>query len=271
VRDEHCKNEDKKKVLEYGIKSKQAELANLKDNLDIVITDMEKINSDMVELDKTVGDATEQRKKENAAYTEMLSDTSQAIEILEVAKNRLEEFYPASFVQRRTQNTQEAPSFLQEDESDDSAEDEDSDEYDLLGHKKRPQSGGRVVIDLITKIQQDLKDEFQTAKTEEESAQKDYEELLVDAKKRREVAARSLTEKEGVKAGIQEDMKRKKDRITGLQNELAETIDVLADLHKECDWILANFLERIRLRAAEVEGLQKCKAVLAGTPSTFTR
>jgi len=45
---------------------------------------------------------------------------------------------------------------------------------------------------------------------------------------------------------------------------LEETIDVIADLHKECDWLLENFKERKKLRAAEVEALRKTKATLAG-------
>merc|ERR1719387_2458156 len=83
-------------------------------------------------------------------------------------------------------------------------------------------------------------------------------------KKKREVSARAMTEKEGAKATLQEEMKKKKDRITGLSNELSETVDVIKDLHEECDWMLENFKERKKLRAAEVESLRRAKATLAG-------
>jgi len=269
-----AKNTDKKAVLENGIKSKTAEVANLKDNLAIVNKDMLKLNTDMIELDKTVKEATAQRKKENAAFTEMLSDTNQAVGILEVAKSRLKEFYPAELIQLPPKsNGEEAPSFLQEDESDASGEEQErssSDEYNFMDkssahQKKKPQGGaGKVVITMINTIQQDLKAEFQTAKAEEDEAQEEYETLLAEAKKKREVTARAVTQKEGVKAALQEEIKKKKDRIDGLSNELEETIDVIADLHKECDWLLENFKERKKLRAAEVEALRKTKATLAG-------
>merc|ERR1711865_1029159 len=54
--------------------------------------------------------------------------------------------------------------------------------------------------------------------------------------------------KEGVKAGLQEEIKKNKDRITGLSTELKETIDVIEDLHDECDFLLKNFQERVKLR-----------------------
>merc|ERR1719198_1604963 len=112
---------------------------------------------------------------------------------------------------------------------------------------------------MIDTIQKDLKAEFQTAKKDEDDAQADYEDLLADAKKKREVSARAMTEKEGAKATLQEELKKKKDRIAGLSNELSETVDVIKDLHKECDWLLQNFEERKKLRAAEVEALNRAK------------
>jgi len=266
------RNADKKAQLENGIKSKTAEVANIKDNLGIVIKDMAKIVADMSELDKTVKEATSQRKQENAAFTQMLSETNQAVGILEVAKTRLKEFYGGSFFQQS-----QAPSFLQEgaSESENSGEEASSgsaDEYGFMSgasgtsskHKKKPQGqGAKAVLKMVATIQQDLTKEFQTAKKEETEAQADYESLLADAKKKREVTARAMTEKEGTKAALQEEKKKKKDRIEGLSTELKETIDVIADLHKDCDWLLQNFQERVKLRAAEVEALRKAKSTLA--------
>merc|ERR1719331_1435173 len=95
-----ARNDDTKATLENNIKSKTAEVANMKDNLGIVVKDMAKIKSDMAELDATVKEATLQRQQENAAFTQMLSETNQAVGILEVAKTRLKEFYGGAFIQR---------------------------------------------------------------------------------------------------------------------------------------------------------------------------
>jgi len=282
------RNGDKKAQLDNSIKSKGAEVANLKDNLAIVVKDMAQIRADMTELDKTVKEATSQRQQENAAFTQMLSETNQAVGILEVAKSRLKEFYglqmskSASFAQHQQKNSEEkveeeAFSFIQEGESDGESSEEgtsssSADEHSFMSnaaaatssqHKKKPQ-GAKAVLTMVATIQQDLTNEFQTAKKEEAEAQADYEGLLADAKKKREVTARAMTEKEGAKAALQGNKKKKNDRITGLNTELKETIDVVEDLHKDCDWLLKNFQERIKLRAAEVEALQRAKSTLAG-------
>merc|ERR1719161_2186737 len=44
-------------------------------------------------LDKSVAEATEQRKEENAEYTELMASDGAAKEILGFAKNRLNKFY----------------------------------------------------------------------------------------------------------------------------------------------------------------------------------
>merc|ERR1719446_598661 len=44
-------------------------------------------------LDKSVAEATEQRKEENAEYTELMASDAAAKELLGFAKNRLNKFY----------------------------------------------------------------------------------------------------------------------------------------------------------------------------------
>merc|ERR1712151_506998 len=44
-------------------------------------------------LDKAVAEATEQRKEENKAFTEMMASDSAAKELLGIARNRLNQFY----------------------------------------------------------------------------------------------------------------------------------------------------------------------------------
>merc|ERR1712176_1116833 len=47
----------------------------------------------IVELDKSVDEATEQRKKANAEYKELMASDGAAKELIGVAKNRLNKFY----------------------------------------------------------------------------------------------------------------------------------------------------------------------------------
>merc|ERR1719421_818784 len=47
----------------------------------------------IAELDKSVAEATEQRKEEHTDYTELMASDTQAKDLLEFAKNRLNKFY----------------------------------------------------------------------------------------------------------------------------------------------------------------------------------
>merc|ERR1719388_526741 len=49
-----------------------------------------------------------------------------------------------------------------------------------------------------------------------------------------------------------------------LGTELQATKQYLADLHKECDWLLGNFETRKEARASEIDAMGKAKAVLNG-------
>merc|ERR1719281_2000992 len=61
------------------IKGLEEELVTLKDSI--------------VSLDASVMEATVQRKKENREYTEVMSDNTAAVELMNFAKNRLNKFY----------------------------------------------------------------------------------------------------------------------------------------------------------------------------------
>jgi len=268
------KNGDAKLSLDNGIKSLSAEIADLQEQLAQVERDMQTLSSDLDALDQTTTAATKQRKLENAAYTEMLSDTNQAVGILEVAKNRLKDFYTSSFLQLHSKSREEAPSFFQETQNEgekegtsdeDSSAEVSSSRDGVTRRSKKPQAeAANTVLTMIKQIQMDLQAEFSEAKKEETQAQADYEDLLETAKKKRETSARAMTEKEGAKAGLQEEMKKQRDRKIGLDDELQETKDVIADLHNDCDELLKNFQDRTKLRNAEKEALQRSKAVLAG-------
>merc|ERR1719498_1722029 len=54
---------------------------------------MKALEAGIVELDKSVAEATEQRKEENADFTELMASDTAAKDLLGFAKNRLNKFY----------------------------------------------------------------------------------------------------------------------------------------------------------------------------------
>lgn len=61
---------------------REATIAQLEEELKV-------LQAGITELDKSVQEATEQRKKENEEFTEVMSSDSAAKELLNFAKNRL--------------------------------------------------------------------------------------------------------------------------------------------------------------------------------------
>merc|ERR1719159_695463 len=107
------------------------------------------------------------------------------------------------------------------------------------------------------------------AKRDEEEAQKDYEEEMNDAATKRSDDSKLIVTKEGEKAEqaqTLEDTKESKRTKSG-QLDVLET--KISDLHKTCDFLLAEY-EKIRTeRTKEEEGLKASKNVLAGAKLGF--
>jgi len=60
---------------------------------------------------------------------------------------------------------------------------------------------------------------------------------------------------------VRSEKKSKEAELTSLQ-------EYVANLHKECDWILENFIARKEARASEIDQMIKAKIVLASADET---
>merc|ERR1719399_2370159 len=162
-------------------------------------------------LDQSVLEATAQRKKENVEYTELMASNTAAKQLIEFAKNRLNKFYNPKLYKAppKRELTEEekmyvaqggeleptpapggiagtgvaAPSFLQMAEQ--RKKDDPGPPPETFGEygKKSEESGG--VIAMIDLLIRDLDKEMTEAETEEKDAQKDYEQMMDDAAKKR--------------------------------------------------------------------------------------
>merc|ERR1719492_338546 len=88
---------------------------------------------------------------------------------------------------------------------------------------------------------QDLVKEMAEADTEEKDAQADYEAMLADSKAKRAADSKALTEKGAAKASLDADVEAAKESKVSKSSELAATLEYIASLHAECDWLLKNF------------------------------
>merc|ERR1719482_2579684 len=85
--------DDKKKSLERDISNLDKAIAKGKEEIARTEDEIKALQEGIKALDKAVAEATEQRKEENAEYTELMANDAAAKELLGFARNRLNKFY----------------------------------------------------------------------------------------------------------------------------------------------------------------------------------
>merc|ERR1719198_2656395 len=95
---EYCETQfdladDKKKGLERGISNFEKAIEKEEQAIKTLADEIAALQDGIKSLDKSVAEATEQRKEENEEYTELMANDAAAKELLGFAKNRLNKFY----------------------------------------------------------------------------------------------------------------------------------------------------------------------------------
>merc|ERR1712226_606354 len=238
-------------------------------------------------LDKSVGEATETRKAENAEYKSSMSADKATKELIGFAKNRLNKFYnpalykPPPKVEMGEEQSiavnmgsEAAPTvapsgiagtgitaFVQVDSDDNEAPAPPPETWGAYQKKGQEHAGVTQMMDLLIA---DVEKHMQESEVDEKDAQSEYEEFMSDAKNKRAADSKSIADKESMKADLEENLEKMgADRKTTLKEAMA-TAESLKDLHLECDWLVNNFEARKTARAGEVDSLKKAKAVLSG-------
>merc|ERR1719272_46296 len=74
--------DDKKKGLERSVSNLEKSIAKGKEGVATLADEIKALGAGIVALDKSVAEATEQRKEENADYTELMASDAAAKELL---------------------------------------------------------------------------------------------------------------------------------------------------------------------------------------------
>jgi len=218
-------------------------------------------------LDKSVADATANRKEENKEYKDTMASNTAAKEVLKMAKKRLTKFYNsqgASFVQAPMDA---APALVQvaarmRRSSDDGAPPPPAETFGAYTKKGGESAGVLGMVDMLIK---DLDKEMTEMAVEEKDAQADYEQYITDSAEKRAADSKSIEEKESAKAAGEEALGKSKLEKKSKKKEAYSTAMLLRDLHLECDWLVSNYETRKKARAGEVDALKKAKEVLSGS------
>merc|ERR1740129_890378 len=85
--------DDSKKALERTVANEESAVASTKEAIATLAQDMASLEAGIRALDKSVAEATAQRKDESAEYKNLVTSNIAAKELLAYAKNRLNKFY----------------------------------------------------------------------------------------------------------------------------------------------------------------------------------
>mmetsp|Transcript_27905 Transcript_27905/g.48580 ORF Transcript_27905/g.48580 Transcript_27905/m.48580 type:complete len:703 (+) Transcript_27905:124-2232(+) len=277
---EYCESqfdlaEDKTKDLSHTISGLDSKIASLEDSITTMAGEIKALEAGIESLDKSVSEATEQRKEENEAFAELMSSDAAATELLAFAKNRLNKFYnPSVYVAPPTTTlSMEDKLYVQgggvlaslvqiSAHSHGNIAPPPPPETAAVYAKKASESTG--VIAMIDMLIKDLTTEMTEAKATEGNSQKAYVEAMADAKEKRAIDSKSLTDKQAAKAGAEADLNAAQTEMTETSKELMATEKYISSMHAECDWLLTHFDLRAEARTGEIESLKKAKDVLSG-------
>jgi len=266
--DEFDKAADEEKAAKEKLAATTAKIAELEDAVAQLAEEIEVLEGEIKGLDKSVAEATEQRKEEHEDYGVKVELSEAAVQLIGKAKNRLQKFYNPTLYKAppKTEMTMEgkiieAGTFAQIHAH------RDIDEpappaVSFTEYKKSEKSAG--VLGLMDMMVRELESDVKDAGYEEKTSQKDYAELMADSEASRAQDSKSIVDKTASKAELGAKLELAKESKAASETDVSLAAQVIADLHVSCDFLLQNYDLRKEARTNEVESLKNAKAILSG-------
>merc|ERR1719171_765549 len=259
------KAKEEAKATEVDIGELDAAVDEGRDAIAATTSEIDALKAGLAELDKSVAEATVLRKKENTESVENTAADQACVDLLGMAKNRLNKFYNPTLYVEPAKEAEEEEFFAQlaiRRAAPGPPPEMPSGEY-----KKSESSDG--VINMIDEMIKDVEDEMAEAKRDEAEAQKDYEQDMKDAATKRSDDSKLVVTKEGEKAEKTTKLEETKESKRTKKQQLEVLEDKIDNLHKTCDFLLAEYAKIKEARTKEEEGLKASKAVLSGAKVGF--
>merc|ERR1740138_344413 len=222
-------SEDTEKDLKRRISGLETKISEAETGIATLIDELAVLKKGIKDTDKAVEEATTQRKDEHKEFVASAAENNAALQLLEVAKNRLNKFYNPNLYVAPTQRplTAEEKIYVNSGGADPRiaeaeaagppggiagtgvtvfaqtrmrARDAPPPPPETVDAYAKKDASGPVA--LIDKLKRDLEMEVAAAERDEAEAQKDYEEFMSDSVAKRTADSKSITEKEAQKAGL---------------------------------------------------------------------
>merc|ERR1719316_801612 len=268
---------DESKVASKKVEASTGTISELTDEIDTVKDEVAALTGEMKELDKSVAEATNQRKAEHAEYTETQALNEAAVQLLQKAKNRLNKFYNPVLYKAppKKELTMEEKLYAKAGRSEFNAPASlvqidphklallQSQTFTLAPYEKK-QGKSTGVLALMDMMVQEIEGDRSKAEADEKAAQKEYEKLMTESAETRAQDAKGITDKEGTIAEMETRLAAAKESKALDQETLEDIGKYISHMHTQCDFLLENYDMRKEARANELESLKNSKAVLSG-------
>jgi len=281
--------DDKRKTLENSLSDSEAAIEEMKGTMEKLTEEIAALTAGIQALDKSVAEATELRKSDNADYKKLMSDDSTAKEVLLFAKNRLNKFYNPKLYKappKRTLSEEdrlvtnmggdvptEAPggiagtgigAVFAQVSAHSQLKDAPPPPPETFGPYTKKTGDGNGVIAMIDLLVKDLDKEMQEAEVDEKHAQSQYEVMMEESATKRATDSKAITDMSSEKASTEESLQEEGDKKASTAQDHMTTMKTISALHGECDFMVKYHDARKQARADEVDSLSNAKAVLNG-------
>jgi septal ring factor EnvC (AmiA/AmiB activator) len=272
--------EDKKKGLDADISDLDKAIADAEEAIATLTSEINALTDGVKTLDKEVAEATATRKEEHDDYVASTAQNTNAKDLLNFAKNRLNKYYNPKLYKpppKRALSEEDqivvnmggtlAPTNAPGGIAGTSiglmqAAPPPPPDANLAYKKNSGESTG--VISMIDILIGDLDKEMQTSEVTEKDAQADYEQYMADAAEKRAADSKSITDKTAMKAETESQLQDDRDTKKSKSVSSMETAKYIGGLHADCDWLLKYYDARKAARTGEIASLNNAKAVLNG-------
>merc|ERR1719210_2402073 len=249
-----------------------------KESLATLVEEIKAAKAAIAALDKSVADATDQRKAESAENKDLVVSNGAAKELILFAKNRLEKFYNPRLYKAAPDRELSEGDRIYENQggyipteapggiantgirafaqlfSVHTASAPPPAAAAAYMKKSEGSAGVMAMMDLLV---QDLDKETTEAETEEANAKEAYQSVMAESAAKRTEDAKALTDKESASADLSGSLQRSEADKKSAAKELMVTMKYISSLKAECDWLLQYFDVRKQARSDEIDSLQK--------------
>jgi hypothetical protein len=240
-----------KENLEYDISQLQAKITMAEKKKAELEAEKEDTLKKKADLEEAMEEALQDREAENQAFTGAKTDDENAIELLGQAIEALSAYGDNNDVLlQRRQPAME----VSEDQAPDAT-------FSSKGNQKNAQNG---IVALLTQIKENLEIEIKTGLAAEAKATEEYLKLRADADAQIKSYEEQIVALDAAISDTDAEITSLTETKEDTEGEHKTTVDYLAKIEPNCEWIKASFYKRAELRTKEADGLREAKAILAG-------